>query len=78
MGRSSTSIFDTITFKHSGVIDIKQVPSTNNLANLFMKPLSRDYHHRLLATLNITQGLLRLWGSVEINRAGLLSKLLTC
>ena len=37
----------------SGIITIKQVSSTDNLADLFTKPLSCDHHHRMLATLNI-------------------------
>ena len=31
-----------------------QVPSADNLADLFTKPLSRDHHHRLLGLLNIS------------------------
>jgi hypothetical protein len=38
----------------SRTIDIEQVPSSDNLADLFMKPLPRDHHHRLLTSLNIT------------------------
>ena len=38
---------------HSGVITIKEVPSADNLANLFTKPLSCDHHHQILASLNI-------------------------
>jgi hypothetical protein len=38
---------------HSGAIAIEQVPSTENLADLFTKPLARDHHHRLLDKLNI-------------------------
>ena len=37
----------------SGTITIEQVPSEDNLADLFTKPLPRDQHHRLLAALNI-------------------------
>ena len=37
----------------SGDILIEQVPSAENLADLFTKPLPRDHHHRLLAALNI-------------------------
>jgi hypothetical protein len=37
----------------SGAITIEQVPSAENLADLFTKPLSRDQHHRLLTMLNI-------------------------
>ena len=37
----------------SGVIAIEQVPSENNLADLFTKPIPRDQHHHLLATLDI-------------------------
>jgi len=36
---------ETITFK--------QIPSADNLADLFTKPLARDTHHRLLKNLNI-------------------------
>jgi hypothetical protein len=38
----------------SGVITIEQVSSSDNLADLFTKPLPRDHHHHLLAALNIT------------------------
>jgi hypothetical protein len=37
----------------SGIIIIEQVSSPDNLADLFTKLLPRDYHHHLLATLNI-------------------------
>jgi hypothetical protein len=37
----------------SGKVALEQVPSAENLADLFTKPLSRDHHHRLLAKLNI-------------------------
>jgi hypothetical protein len=37
-----------------GVIIIEQVPSGDNLADLFTKPLARDHHHRHLTALNIT------------------------
>jgi Reverse transcriptase (RNA-dependent DNA polymerase)/GAG-pre-integrase domain/gag-polypeptide of LTR copia-type len=37
----------------SGEIIIEQVPSEENLADLFTKPLPRDQHHRLLNALNI-------------------------
>ena len=37
----------------SGAISLEHVSSSDNLADLFTKPLSRDHHHRLLATLNI-------------------------
>ena len=37
----------------SGVIAIEQVPSEDNLADLFTKPIPRDQHHRLLAALDI-------------------------
>ena len=37
----------------SGSITIDQVPSANNLADLFTKPLPRDHHHRILTSLNI-------------------------
>ena len=36
----------------SGAIAIEYVPSTENLADLFTKPLPRDLHHRLLTALN--------------------------
>jgi hypothetical protein len=39
---------------HSGVITVEQVSSSDNLADVFTKPLSRDHHHRLLTALNIT------------------------
>ena len=38
----------------SGTITIEQVSSSDNLANLFMKPLPRNHHHWLLTALNIT------------------------
>ena len=38
---------------HSGIIAIEQIPSADNLADLFTKPLPRDHHHRLLAALDI-------------------------
>ena len=37
----------------SGSILIEQVPSANNLADLFTKPLSCDLHHRFLIALNV-------------------------
>ena len=37
----------------SNTIAVEQVPSENNLADLFTKPLPRDHHHRLLAALDI-------------------------
>jgi hypothetical protein len=37
----------------SGTITFEQIPSTDNLADLFTKPLARDHHHRFLAGLNI-------------------------
>ena len=37
----------------SEAIAFEQVTSDNNLADLFTKPLPRDRHHRLLASLNI-------------------------
>ena len=37
----------------SGVIAIEQVPSEDNLADLFTKPIPHDQHHRLLAALDI-------------------------
>jgi hypothetical protein len=36
----------------SNQIALEYVPSAENLADLFTKPLSRDLHHRLLTTLN--------------------------
>jgi hypothetical protein len=38
---------------HSGTITIEQIPSADNLADLFTKALPRDHHHRLLGKLNI-------------------------
>jgi hypothetical protein len=38
---------------HSGKITMEQVPSANNLADLFTKPLSRNHHHRILEELDI-------------------------
>jgi hypothetical protein len=37
----------------SGVILFEQVSSSDNLADLFTKPLARDHHHRFLTALNI-------------------------
>jgi hypothetical protein len=37
----------------TGAIAIEQVPSADNLADLFTKPLPHDLHHRLLIALNI-------------------------
>ena len=37
----------------SGAITMEQVSSTDNLADLFTKPLPRDQHHCLLGALNI-------------------------
>ena len=37
----------------SGTITLEQVPSADNLADLFTKPLPRDQHHQLLSFLNI-------------------------
>jgi hypothetical protein len=36
-----------------GAITIEQVSSADNLADLFTKPLARDRHHSLLASLNV-------------------------
>jgi hypothetical protein len=36
----------------SGAIILEQIPSADNAADLFTKPLSRDNHHRLLRVLN--------------------------
>ena len=38
----------------SGAIAIERIPSTENPADLFTKPISRDHHHRFLRMLNIT------------------------
>ena len=38
---------------HSGAIIMEQVPSADNLADLFTKPLPCDHHHCLLAALDI-------------------------
>ena len=37
----------------SGSITIERISSTENAANLFTKPLSRDHHHRFLQMLSI-------------------------
>lgn len=37
----------------SSAIIVEQIPSVNNAADLFTKPLSHDNHHRLLQMLNI-------------------------
>ena len=39
---------------HSGDIEIEQVSSTDNLANLFTKPLAHDRHHHILSALTIS------------------------
>ncbi len=38
----------------SGVISIERIPSTDNPADLFTKPLARDHHHRFLQMLNVS------------------------
>ena len=50
----------------SGAIAIEQVASSDNLADLFTKPLPCDLHHCLLTALNIQWTLLHSWGSIEI------------
>ena len=37
----------------SGSVSIDQVPSADNLADLFTKSLPCDHHHRILGALNI-------------------------
>jgi hypothetical protein len=37
----------------SQAISLEQIPSAENAADMFTKPLSRDNHHRLLQALNI-------------------------
>ena len=37
----------------SGAISFEQIPSADNVADLFTKPLARDHHHRFLDMLNI-------------------------
>ena len=37
----------------SGALIIEQIPSSDNLADIFTKSLTRDLHHRFLASLNI-------------------------
>ena len=37
----------------SGVILFEQIPSSDNLADLFTKLLARDHHHHFLTALNI-------------------------
>ena len=37
----------------SGAIQLEQVSSLENLADLFTKPLPCDHHHQLLTSLNI-------------------------
>ena len=37
----------------SGALTIEKIPSSENPADLFTKPLSRDHHHRFLRMLNI-------------------------
>ena len=37
----------------AGRIIMEQVPSADNLADIFTKPLPCDHHHRLLNSLNI-------------------------
>ena len=50
----------------SGTIIVEQVPSTDNLADIFTKPLPHNLHHRLLATLNIYWALIHSWGSIGV------------
>ena len=38
---------------YSGTISLEQVPSADNLADLFTKPLSQDHHQCFLTALNI-------------------------
>jgi hypothetical protein len=38
---------------HSSKITMEQVPSANNLADLFTKPLSHNHHHQILEELDI-------------------------
>ena len=38
----------------SGAISVEQVLSSDNLADMFTKPLPRDNHHRILTALNIS------------------------
>jgi hypothetical protein len=38
---------------HSGKVTIEQIPSANNLADLFTKVLPHDHYHCLLGKLNI-------------------------
>ena len=51
---------------YSGTIIIEHVTSTNNLADLFTKPLFCDNHHHILASLDIKWALLCPWGSVKL------------
>jgi hypothetical protein len=37
----------------SEAVVFEQIPSHDNIADLFTKPLSRDHHHRFLASLNV-------------------------
>ncbi len=37
----------------SNLIVFEQIPSTDNIADLFTKPLAREHHHRFLGALNI-------------------------
>ena len=41
----------------SDLIIFEQIPSSNNIVDIFTKPLAQDYHHRFLEALNI------FWGS---------------
>ena len=49
---------------HSGAILIEQVPSADNLADSFTKPLACNHHHHLLNALNINWVHLRSLGSI--------------
>jgi len=37
----------------SGSLIFEQIPSANNIADLFTKPLACDHHHHFLAGINI-------------------------
>ena len=63
LGRSAvlaSCLLNNIDIRHhyihdlirAGVIDIEQVPSEDNLADLFTKPLPHNRHNRLLAALD--------------------------
>ena len=59
----------------SGAIALEQVPSKDNLADLFTKPLPRDHHQQLLTALNIACLLSVYGGVLNYTQSGLQDQL---